>query len=168
MRRPHEVVLIVRGSTSTILGALYFHAHEVSALNNYGLPGLREKAHLPVQGHEIEVVPSLNNLSFGDPNNRDSGKLDRRPGPNSSQKLTFVLSTHGAARSDFVTFSNHVLDDNYHVWEGFAEQCVKRSEVLRTLYRVRRIIRQTVSDAVCVEHLLDRAGSSLIPDFLKP
>ena len=36
----------------------------------------REKANLFVQGHEVEVVPGLNNLAIVDADDCDAGKLD--------------------------------------------------------------------------------------------
>ena len=102
---------------------------------------LREKPNLLMQVHEIKVIPRLDNLSIGDPDDCHAGKLDWRLSRASSQEVSFVFTTHGATRSDFITFSNHVLDNDYHIWEGFAERCVKRSKVLRTSNRVCRIVR---------------------------
>src|SRR5215212_11695621 len=95
---------------------------------------------LLVHGHEVEVVPGLNNLSIVDPDDRNAGELDRRLRRSSSHEVSFVLTTHGATRSDFITFSNHILDNDHYVREGLAECCVKRSVVPRPFYRLRRII----------------------------
>ena len=96
---------------------------------------------LLVHSHEIEVIPRLYNLSVADPHNGHARKRDRSLSRGSSPELAFVLTTHGATRSDFVAFSNHVIDIDDHIWEGCAERCVKRREVCRTFNRLRRIIR---------------------------
>ena len=82
-----------------------------------------------MQGHEIEVVPGFDNFSILDPDDCDAGKVDRRVSRSSSEEVAFVLCAHGAASSDFVTFGDHVLDDDRNLWESVAEQCVERSEV---------------------------------------
>ena len=55
---------------------------------------LSEKANLLVQGHEIEVIPRLNNLSIVDPDDCNARKLDRRLSRLSSHEVSFVLTAH--------------------------------------------------------------------------
>src|SRR5688572_25359529 len=95
---------------------------------------------LLVHGHEVEVIPGLDNLSFVDPDDADAGKLDWRLSRSSSEKLSFVLTTHRAARNDFIIFSNHVLDNDHHVWERLAKHIVERSVISRAFNGLRRII----------------------------
>src|ERR1044072_9302255 len=84
-------------------------------------------ANLLIHGHEIEVVPGLNNLSLVDPDNCNTCKLDRSLSRSSPHELAFVLGPYRAPSSDFVTFSNHILDNDHNVWEALAERFVKRS-----------------------------------------
>ena len=123
---------------------------------------------LLIQSHEIKIVPGLDNLSVGDADDGDPSEVDRRLSRISSQELSFVLTTHGTTRSDFVTFGNHVFDDDLQVREALAEDFVKRSIPPRTSDRVRRIIRQTVRDTILVEHLLDRLSAPVVPNLVKP
>ena len=81
---------------------------------------------LLVQGHEIKVIPCLDNLSVVDPDNSDASDFDRGLSRSSAEEVSFMRTTHGAARSDFVTFGNHVLDNDHYVWEALAEHFVKR------------------------------------------
>ena len=55
---------------------------------------LREVPDLLIQGHEIEVVPGLNNLSVFDPDDGDAVEVDRRLSRLSSEKLSFVFATY--------------------------------------------------------------------------
>src|SRR5215212_7694130 len=117
---------------------------------------------LLVHPHEVKVIPGLHDLSVLDPDYRHTGKLDGRLSRSSSHEVSFVLATHGATRRDFVTFSNHVLDKDLNVWEGFAEHFIKRSVATRTFDRVRRILREAVRDAVFIKQLIDHLGASFV------
>src|ERR1043165_1702097 len=98
-------------------------------------------SNLLIHGHEVEIIPGLNNLSVMDPDNCHTCELDRSLSRTSSHELAFVLSTHGATRGDFVIFSNHILNNDHDVREGFAERCVKRSVAAWTSHWAGRIIR---------------------------
>src|SRR5690242_8234954 len=121
-----------------------------------------------VHSHEVEIIPGLDDLSVVDANNRNPGKLDWSLSRSSSPELAFMLATHRATRHDLVTFSDHVLDDDHYVRKRLAEGCIERPVTTRTLNRVRRIIRQAMSNAILVEQLLDHLVASVIPDLVKP
>src|SRR5689334_20665758 len=125
-------------------------------------------SNLLIHGHKVEVIPSLNNLSLVDPDNCDTCKLDRSLSRSSPHELAFVLSPYRAPRSDFVTFSNHIVDNDHDVWERSAERCVKGSVAAWTSNWTGRIIRQAVSDSILSEHLVDCLSASVVPHFLKP
>src|SRR5207248_11784710 len=122
-------------------------------------------AELLVHRHEIEVVPSFDDLPVAPARDRDAGELDGPPGRGKAERVSLMSAAHGAARHNFIAFGDHIFDDDLDVGESLFERVEERFEIVGAAQRLRR---EAMPDAVPSKHLINRFDPALVPDLCKP